>query len=86
MESIKILNKYRNYNYKSTNQKSLELAMAIDDILPKYINQQNKLKNIDSIDLNEIQDVINNINTYGVTLDISIDVTPLQNLIDMLKE
>lgn len=36
-EAKKILNEYRNRNYNSTFRDELELAKAIDTILPKYV-------------------------------------------------
>ena len=50
-EAIETLNKYRNQNYNSTNKDEVELANAINVILPNYVKQE-KL-------LNQIKDIIN---------------------------
>lgn len=42
LESIQILNHYRNSNYNSANHHEVLLANAIDEILPEYIQLKEK--------------------------------------------
>lgn len=42
--SVKILNDYRNQNYNSTFRDEVELASAIDVILPKCLKQEELLE------------------------------------------
>jgi len=41
-EAFKTLNKYRNQNYNSTNKDEIELSMAIDTVLPKYVKLEKR--------------------------------------------
>lgn len=41
-EAKKILNEYRNRNYTSTLKDEVELAMAIDAVLPKYVELEER--------------------------------------------
>lgn len=43
-EAVKTLNKYRNQNYNSTDKDEVELANAINVILPKYVKQEKLLE------------------------------------------
>lgn len=50
-KAVETLNKYRSRNYDSTEKDEVELANAINVILPNYVRQE-KL-------LNQIKDIIN---------------------------
>ena len=43
-EAVETLNKYRNQNYNSTNKDEVELANAINVILPNYVKQEKLLE------------------------------------------
>lgn len=42
-EAVETLNKYRNKNYNSADKNEVELANAINVILPKYVKQEKLL-------------------------------------------
>ena len=48
-EAVETLNKYRNQNYNSTNKDEIELANAINVILPNYVKQEKLLNKIKEI-------------------------------------
>lgn len=43
-EAVETLNKYRNQNYNSTDKDEVELANAINVILPNYVKQEKLLE------------------------------------------
>lgn len=43
-EAVETLNKYRNQNYNSNNKDEVELANAINVILPNYVKQEQLLE------------------------------------------